>query len=151
LGAARDTRHERSHRRHAQGKHSRHPAPFRGHAGKSPSPSPGSGERKRGARMTSRYQRERSVAIAYLALLGTLAIASPAFYSGDKVRTLLVGSAPVLVAAVGMTIIILARHIDISIGSQFSICGIAAGLLAQIGLPMPLVLLGTVGLGAGLG
>jgi rhamnose transport system permease protein len=101
--------------------------------------------------MTGRYQRERSVAIAYLALLGTLAIASPAFYSGDKVRTLLVSSAPVLVAAVGMTIIILARHIDISIGSQFSICGVAAGLLAQTGLPMPLVLLGTVGLGAGLG
>jgi rhamnose transport system permease protein len=101
--------------------------------------------------MTGRYQRERSVAIAYIALLGTLASFSPAFYAGDKVRTILVGSAPVLVAAVGMTIVILARHIDISIGSQFSLCGVAAGLLAQQKLAMALVMLGTVGLGAVLG
>ena len=32
-------------------------------------------------------------------------------------------NAPVLVAAVGMTLVILARQIDISIGSQFAICG----------------------------
>ena len=101
--------------------------------------------------MSGRYQREQSVALAYVALLGTLAVAAPDFYRGDKVRTLLVGSAPVLVAAVGMTVIILARHIDISIGSQFSICGVAAGLLAKMGLPMPFVMLGSLLCGAGLG
>ena len=53
--------------------------------------------------------------------------------------TCCVGNAPVLVAAVGMTLVILARQIDISIGSQFAICGVAAGLLAKAGLPMPLV------------
>ncbi len=39
-----------------------------------------------------------------------------------------VSNAPVLVAAVGMTLVILCRQIDISIGSQFSICGVVAGL-----------------------
>ncbi|HLJ93534.1 MAG TPA: ABC transporter permease [Gemmataceae bacterium] len=101
--------------------------------------------------MSGRYQREWSVAVAYGVLLGTLAIAAPAFYTGDKVRTILVGSAPVLVAAVGMTAVIVTRQIDISIGSQFSICGVAAGLLAQAGVPMPVVMLGSLLLGAGLG
>jgi ribose/xylose/arabinose/galactoside ABC-type transport system permease subunit len=38
-----------------------------------------------------------------------------------------------------MTLVVLARHIDISIGSQFAIGGVAAGLLAKTGAPMPLV------------
>jgi rhamnose transport system permease protein len=62
-----------------------------------------------------------------------------------------VGSAPLLVAAVGMTVLILARQIDISIGSQFAICGVAAGLLAKAGWPMPFVGLGGVLTGALLG
>jgi rhamnose transport system permease protein len=66
-------------------------------------------------------------------------------------RSILVASAPVLVAAVGMTLVILARQIDISIGSQFSLCGVVAGLLARSGLPMPLVALATVLTGAAFG
>ena len=38
-----------------------------------------------------------------------------------------------------MTLVILARQIDISIGSQFAVGGVLAGLLAKAGLPMPLV------------
>jgi rhamnose transport system permease protein len=101
--------------------------------------------------MIGRYQREWSVAAAYAILLAALAVAAPTFYTGDQVRTLLVANAPVLVAAVGMTLVILARHIDISIGPQFSICGVAAGLLTQMGLPMPVVTLASIVVGAGLG
>jgi rhamnose transport system permease protein len=50
-----------------------------------------------------------------------------------------------------MTLVVLARQIDISIGSQFAICGVAAGLLAKTGLPMPFVTIGVVAAGAGLG
>ena len=56
----------------------------------------------------------------------------------------MVSNAPVLVAAVGMTLVILCRQIDISIGSLFSICGVVAGLLAKAGLPIALVALGTL-------
>ena len=101
--------------------------------------------------MTHRYQREISVAIAYASLLILLAAAAPRFYRSDQFRSILVTSAPLLVAAIGMTLVILARHIDISIGSQISLCGIAAGLLARAGLPMPLVGIGTVMLGGLLG
>jgi rhamnose transport system permease protein len=60
-------------------------------------------------------------------------------------------AAPLLVAAVGMTVVILARQIDISIGSQFAICGVVAGLLAKAGLAMPLAAAGAVLTGALLG
>jgi ribose/xylose/arabinose/galactoside ABC-type transport system permease subunit len=99
----------------------------------------------------SRYTRELAVAAALALLLAVLAVAAPAFYTGDKLRSILVTSAPVLVAAVGMTLVILTRQIDISIGSQYSVCGIVAGLLAAAGWPMPLVGVATVVLGGMLG
>jgi rhamnose transport system permease protein len=100
----------------------------------------------------SRYKRELSVALAYGLLLASLWLWAPMFYDqGKEPSDIIVRSAPVLVLAVGMTLVILARHIDISIGSQFSLCGVADGLLAQAGLPMPLVVLGTLLTGAGFG
>jgi rhamnose transport system permease protein len=98
-----------------------------------------------------RYQREISVALAYAALLGVLAVAAPSFYQGAELRNLIVSTAPVLVAAVGMTLVILAREIDISIGSQLSLCGVAAGLLAKTGMPMPCVVVAVMAIGAALG
>jgi rhamnose transport system permease protein len=88
--------------------------------------------------MIARYQRELSVAAAYAVLLGALALASPSFFR-DQFRATLVSAAPVLVMAVGMTLVILCRQIDISVGSQFSICGVVAGLAMKVGLPMPAV------------
>jgi len=84
-------------------------------------------------------------------LLGVLAAVAPGFFGPANLRDILTGNAPVLVAAIGMTLVILARHIDISIGSQFAICGVAAGLLAKAGLPIPLAGLGAVATGALLG
>ncbi len=101
--------------------------------------------------MIGRYKRELSVACAYALLLLALAALAPTFYQGDKLQAILVSSAPVLVAAVGMALVILARHIDISVGSQFSVCGIVAGLLAKAGVPMPLVALATGLTGAAFG
>lgn len=101
--------------------------------------------------MPSRYRRELSVGAALLGLLAFLALRAPSFFSPGNLRDLLVSNAPVLVAAVGMTLVILARHIDISIGSQFAIGGVVAGWLAKGGLPMPAVAVGTLLAGATLG
>jgi ribose/xylose/arabinose/galactoside ABC-type transport system permease subunit len=97
------------------------------------------------------HRREVSVAAAFALLLLVLAVAAPRFFRPDQLRALLVSSAPVLVAAVGMTPVILCRQIDISIGWQFSICGVVAGLLAKAGAPIPLVALGTLVAGAAMG
>jgi rhamnose transport system permease protein len=99
----------------------------------------------------ARYKRELSVAFAYAVLLSILACFAPSFYQSGELGDVIVQSAPVLIAAVGMTLVILARHIDISIGSQFALCGILAGLLAKAGVPMPLVAMAGVCAGACLG
>ena len=91
------------------------------------------------------------MAAAYVALLLALAAAAPRFYAGANLRDLMVAAAPVLVAAVGMTAVILARQIDISIGSQFAICAVVAGVLAKAGLAMPLAAAGAVAAGGLLG
>ncbi len=92
-----------------------------------------------------------SVALAYAVLLLVLLLFGPSFFRGNQFQSTLVESAPLLVAATGMTLVILARQIDISIGSQLSVCGIAAGLLAKAGLPMPMVAVMVILLGGILG
>ena len=91
------------------------------------------------------------VAAAWAALLAVVAGVAPAFFDPVNLRDLAVRAAPLLIVACGMTMVILARHIDISVGSQFAICGVVAGLLAREGVPMPLVAAGTMLAGAGLG
>ncbi len=91
------------------------------------------------------------VALAWAAWLALVAALAPAFFDPVNLRDLVVRASPLLIVASGMTIVILARQIDISVGSQFAICGVVAGVLAREGLPMPLVALGTLLAGAGLG
>ena len=50
-----------------------------------------------------------------------------------------------------MTLVILTRQIDISIGAQFALCGVVAGLLVKSGLPVPLAGVCTLACGAALG
>jgi rhamnose transport system permease protein len=97
-----------------------------------------------------RYVRELSVAAAYALLLVILLVFRPRYYQAQFAASW-VDMAPVLVAAVGMTLVILARHIDISIGSQFSLCGVIAGLAAQSGMPMWIVALLAILCGALMG
>ena len=70
-----------------------------------------------------------------------LAVAAPGFFARDNLRDLFLANLPVLIVALGMTLVILTGQIDISVGSQFAICGVVAGLLAKAGLPMPVVAL----------
>lgn len=94
------------------------------------------------------HSRERAVGAALCALLVLLAFAAPGFFRAQNLRDLLLDNATVLIAAVGMTCVILARHIDISIGSQFAIAGVAAGTLYKLGLPMAAVVPAVLALGA---
>ncbi|HKX30049.1 MAG TPA: ABC transporter permease [Blastocatellia bacterium] len=99
----------------------------------------------------SRYKREISAAGAYAVLLLLVGIISPSFFTAANLRDLVMNNMPVLVVAVGMTLVILAGQIDISVGSQFAVCSVIAGVLAKAGLPMPLVLLALLVIGGGMG
>lgn len=96
-------------------------------------------------------RREASVALAIGALALIMAIAAPGFFDRDNLADLFLANMPVLIAALGMTVVILTGHIDISIGSIFAICAVSSGLLAKTGMPLPLVVLTAAALGAVLG
>ena len=74
--------------------------------------------------MVASYRREISIAFAIVALWVVLAFAAPGFFTGANQLDVLMANMPVLIAALGMTLIILTGHIDISVGSQFAICGV---------------------------
>ena len=99
----------------------------------------------------SRYFRELSVAAVLLALLVALAIFAPAFYQPQPLLSLATREAPTLVVVCGMALVIIGRQIDISVGSQFSVCSVCAALLATMHWPLALVLPAAVAIGATLG
>jgi rhamnose transport system permease protein len=84
-------------------------------------------------------------------LLIALAIVAPAFYQPQPLLSLATREAPTLIVACGMALIIICRQIDISVGSQFAICSVCAGLLAAMKLPLLVVLPASICIGACLG
>jgi rhamnose transport system permease protein len=101
--------------------------------------------------MPKRSSRQISVALAIAALGLVLLLVSPSFFSRENLADIFLASMPVLLIALGMTVVILAGEIDISVGSVFAVCGVTAGLLAKAGLPIALVAAGTALAGAALG
>jgi rhamnose transport system permease protein len=94
-----------------------------------------------------RFRREVSVALAIAVLLMVLAFLAPGFFTRENVSDLVLANMPVLIVALGMTLVILTGHIDISVGSMFAVCSVAAGEFAKLGMPA----LGACVIGAMLG
>jgi rhamnose transport system permease protein len=86
----------------------------------------------------SAYRRELAVA-AVLGLLLLIDARAAGFFAFDNFRDLVVDNATVLLAAIGMTAVILCGEIDLSVGSVYAVCQIAAGHLAKLGVPTPLL------------
>jgi rhamnose transport system permease protein len=101
--------------------------------------------------MTPLGRREASVAFAIVLLAAALAVVAPGFFARDNLADLFLANMPVFVSALGMTLVILTGHIDISVGSMFAVSAVVSGILAKAGLPLPLVALGCCAAGALLG
>jgi rhamnose transport system permease protein len=98
-----------------------------------------------------RHRREAGVALAIGVLGVVLAIIAPGFFTAENLNDLFLANLPVLIVALGLTFLIVTGEIDISIGSAFAVCGVAAGLLAKMNLPLGLVALAACAAGASLG
>ena len=85
-------------------------------------------------------------------MLLAVLLAAPSFFGASNLRDLALNNAPVLIVALGMTLVILVGEIDISVGSQFAVCSVVAGLLSKAGVPIilvpPLVLVAGAAMGA---
>ena len=101
--------------------------------------------------MLKRHRREASIALVIAALGIVLAAVAPGYFARDNLSDLFLGNMPALIVALGATLVILTGNIDISAGSMFAICGVAAGVLAKSGAPMIVVALAACLTGAALG
>src|SRR5215207_4225317 len=86
------------------------------------------------------YKREVSAALAFAALLAVVAVVAPGFFSLTNVRDLAINNVPVLLIAIGMTLVILVGEIDISVGSQFAVASVTSAWLAKSGVPIVMLI-----------
>jgi rhamnose transport system permease protein len=94
------------------------------------------------------HRREIWVAVAIGVLFAALAIVRPEYFGRGNLIDLFLANLAVLIIATGMTMVILAGEIDISVGSAFAVCAVAAGVLAKAGVPTLLVFAGVCAFGA---
>jgi rhamnose transport system permease protein len=94
-----------------------------------------------------RHARQLGLASALGLFALALACLAPDFFALGNLRSLALDNLPLLLAATGMTLVLLAGEIDVSIGAQFAAAGVLAGLLARLGLPIGLVALLVLALG----
>ena len=96
-------------------------------------------------------QRAIAIGIFWVFLVAVLALRAPGFFEPDNLRDIAVTNASTLIVAIGMTLVIVAGEIDVSIGSQFAVASVIAGTLAKAGLPLPVTALVTALAGAAFG
>lgn len=96
-------------------------------------------------------QRAIAIGIFWVVLLAVLAWRAPGFFEPANIRDIAVTNAPALIVAIGMTLVIVAGEIDVSVASQFAMASVIAGTLAKDGVPLILTAVLTALAGALLG
>ncbi len=96
-------------------------------------------------------KREAGVAALWVVTLRGVGARRPGFPVGGNLRDILVNSVTPAIAAAGMTAVIVAGAIDISIGSILAVCAVVAAELARAGSPTVGVLVAALGTGGLLG
>ena len=80
------------------------------------------------------YGREIGVAATIALLVVALAFSGHSFFTQENLSDLFLANVPVLLISLGMMLLILSGRIDISVGSQFAVCSVIAGLSAKAGM-----------------
>ena len=96
-------------------------------------------------------KRETGLLVLIALVIAIVSFVDPRFLAWGNLRDLLVRSAPTAIIACGVMLVVVTAEIDISVGSVFAICGVAAGIVAKAGLPMPIVAITACLVGAALG
>ena len=107
-----------------------------------------------GARLATNLLRFRELGILLALLLVVAAtwLANPRFLSTQSIRDLLLGGAILVVLAVGQTIVVITRNVDLSVGSILGLVAFATGkLLSGPQVPVVVAVVAGIALGAVLG
>src|SRR3954463_13524760 len=97
------------------------------------------------------HRREISLLFVIAALSLVLAAVAPGYFARENLSDLFLGNMPVLIVAIGTTLVILTGNIDISVGSVFAICGVVAGGVAKASGSVALAAVAACAAGAVLG
>jgi rhamnose transport system permease protein len=97
--------------------------------------------------------RELGIVVALALLVAVTAVLEPRFVEADSLRNLALNAAIFAILAAGQTLVIITRNVDLSVGSVLGLSAFMAGdmLSSNPGLPIPLVVLAGMALGAGCG
>lgn len=97
--------------------------------------------------------REASLLLILLVLVATTAALNPRFLSAQSLRDLALNVAIVALVVVGQTLVLLMKHVDLSVSSVLGLSAFLSGALfvAHPGLPIPLAFAAGIGIGAALG
>jgi rhamnose transport system permease protein len=103
-----------------------------------------SGRREYPAWLDVINQQETVLLIAFALVILGVTLLNRGFIAPTNLVDVLYNSSYIGVAAIGMTMVILCGHIDISVGAALGVCATIAGKLAVAGLPMALVVPATL-------
>lgn len=94
--------------------------------------------------------RELGLIVALAVLIGVTGLLEPRFVGVDSLRDLVLNVAIIVLVAVGQTLVIVTRNIDLSVGSTLGLAAFLAGDIfrAHPGASIPLVFLLGIALGA---
>ncbi|GHC59910.1 ABC transporter permease [Neogemmobacter tilapiae] len=95
--------------------------------------------------------REAILALAIALLLVVIASRFPAFVTPGNLASVFTDTSPLILLALGQMVVILTKCIDLSVTANLALCGMIAALMNGAGVPLPLILLLVVALGAVLG
>ena len=95
--------------------------------------------------------REALLAAAILVLIAAIALRFPAFITPANLGAVFNDTSPLIILAIGQMIEILTKCIDLSVAANLALSGMIAAMLNGAGVPLPLILLAVLVLGAALG
>jgi rhamnose transport system permease protein len=110
--------------------------------------SPASGEKRSWVETLGRARELSLLGVLALLVLGTT-LAEPRYLNSQNVRDILLNVSIVALLAIGQTVVVVTRNIDLSVGSILGICAFATGVLfADHHVAIPVAVVGGVLFGA---
>jgi ribose/xylose/arabinose/galactoside ABC-type transport system permease subunit len=86
-------------------------------------------------RFAGNYGQEFIVILALILLFVVVGTYNPRFLSDTNLNSIFAGNAFIAIAAIGMSMVIISGHIDVSVGSMIGVIATIAGTLAVSGYP----------------
>jgi rhamnose transport system permease protein len=94
--------------------------------------------------LTVLNQQESVLVLAFVLVIVGVTVLNQGFIAPTNLVDILYNSSYIGVAAIGMTMVIICGHIDISVGAALGLCATVAGKLAVAGVPLGIVFAATI-------